>query len=232
MAGLQQINTALDLVPNATTYFRTSGEKTTFVNLAQDDYFKELAGEPTFMGRGGPVSTINFQQTSLLNTKLTRFYKQYLMQETGLTELNEQIWSIDVEDRVIYDVKLLLTKATGQTNGVPVKVLPDNQVYGRVNSETVPPTIQVPIGKYYSDNQYIFWPTPENAPIAYCLVLPTPCLIVLNEDLTYNEVDSIDLEWDESAVTAIFTRALKYAGVNISNQMVEQIAQNLTRVNV
>lgn len=232
MAGLQQLNTALDLVPNATTYFRTSQEKTTFINLGQDDYFKELAGEPTFMGRGGPVSTVNFQQTSLLNSKLTKFYMPFEMQANGTTELGEPIWQIDSLDREVYDVKLLVSKQSGQTNGVPIKILPDLKVYGRVNSDVVPPSLQVPIGKYYTDNQYLFWPTLGIRPIAYCLVRPLECLIVLNEDLTYNEEESVDLEWDLSAITGIFTRALKYAGVNMANPMVEQIAQNLSRQNV
>lgn len=232
MAGLQQINQAMNLVPNATRYFRTSQEKTTFINLAQDDYFKELAGAPFFMGRGGPVAPINFQQTGLLNQKLTKFYKQYPMQEAGFTLENEPIWAIDglTEGRTVYDVKLILPSYPD----VPVPVhntIPDNLWRGRVNSPIVPPSTSDSVSKYYSDTQYLILPNPETAS-CYVLLLPLPCLIVLNPDLTYNATDSIDLEWDMSAVTSIFTRALVYAGVNIANPMVEQIATNLSRINV
>jgi len=215
---LEQLNNAFVELVNASSYYRSPSEITVFANQASGSYFRELAEQ--------------FQRTSILSSKLTVFYRQYPMVDSGDTTLEGQIiYNIPeaIEDGlVVYDVPLIT--ATYGTTFVTAPPITDNQWNGRLNDPVAPPSEAEPIAKYYGDNQFLILPEPDDQS-AYVLTYPTDCNIVYDVNGDYDAGASTDLEWNLDAIVPLLSRMLQYAGLNLESSLISQVAAKFSQTN-
>lgn len=159
---LEQLSKDFKNILNTSGYYPTPDEQNTFFNLAQGDYFKELA--------------VNFQKTGIMNTMLTNFYSERPFTTSGTTGEGETIYEIPVgANTVIYNVTLIQATYPGGEI-FAAQVLADLAYRGRVNSPMVPPAISEGdvISKYLANTKYTILPEPESAS-AYLLIYPPNC---------------------------------------------------------
>jgi len=214
---LEALNQAFDEIINGTSYYRSPVEKTVFANQASGAYFRELAA--------------NFQRNSILSSKLTNFYLQYPLADSGDTTLEGQkiyVLTQAIEDgKTVYDVPLIT--ATYGAAFATAPPITDNQWNGRVNDPVTPPSEADPVAKYYSENQFLILPEPDSQS-AYVLVYPTQCEIVYT-DGEYDPALSTDMEWDIDALNPLLTRMLQYAGLNLDSNLISQVSAGLSKTN-
>jgi len=216
MSLLANLDAAINNVLNGKRYF-TPSEKTTAINLAQIQLFKETVGPVSGYQLGRPVPAANFQETSITYGLVNEFYKTGVLTTTTTSNIGTEVWDVNDlldEGREIYDVRILRARydADQPATMADIKVLPDNQVQTRINSALVPPTEAKPIGEYFPDWQYGVFPLPEEV-VAKFLIVPLDCEIVYDNG-SFDEGLSTNLEWSSDAFTALFTRTLTFLGVD------------------
>ncbi len=113
---------------------------------------------------------------------------------------------------------------TSGANDVSVDVVDRSALAKRRENELVPPTVDYPICTYY--NTYIqFYPTSiTNVKFSYLKkpVQPVYATTIVNGREVYDDVNSVDVEWIETDLAKVTTRAMSVLGINLEDMKLVQ----------
>lgn len=110
-----------------------------------------------------------------------------------------------------------------------IKILPEDQIADRLDSQTLAPSITKPVGMESGKGQIQLYP--EVAIPVYLFYLRRPQAPVFvytqpdDREISYNSGASKQLEWGESYINKILIKTLQLLGVNVSNEMIIQFAE-------
>ena len=99
----------------------------------------------------------------------------------------------------------------------PVEVLRGSEFASREGNYTKRPTLQNPICTFRSDGVHVRPITITAVDFSYFRFPTTPIFAYIESDgyITYDAVNSIELEWPEDEKIVIMRRCLEYIGVNL-----------------
>lgn len=111
-----------------------------------------------------------------------------------------------------------------------VTFIQEDEWVNAVNSQLRPATLSSPIARDTNNGFNLFPYLLQNGFFTYLRRPVAPVLVVtqVGRVITYDPVNSVQLEWIESYVNNILARALVYAGVNMSEQDIQKYAENYT----
>jgi hypothetical protein len=116
----------------------------------------------------------------------------------------------------------------GRTRYKPVKLLSEDEITERRDSQILAPTINDPVGLELQPGKIQLYP--EAAMTGYVYYLRRPLVPVYaftgsGRAKTYNQEDSIQLEWAESSINKILIKTLQLAGVPMNDEMLIQFTE-------
>lgn len=120
----------------------------------------------------------------------------------------------------------IVTGSDNITRKCPVKIVNEEEVVYRINSQVVPVTVNKPIGVIKTDWDVQLYPAQPQAGIMMYLRQPVAPFfaysLVSGRVIVYNQGASRQLEWSDKDVESILLLALNGLGINLSEQDVLQ----------
>jgi hypothetical protein len=118
----------------------------------------------------------------------------------------------------------------------PVKMINEDELADKLNSQIDPPTITAPVGELLTDKDYNnitryyiqLYPEESNTGFLYYMrrpITPVYSYTVNGRNIIYNAANSTQLEWRDVDIDAILLKALSSIGINLSDQEVSQFAE-------
>lgn len=110
----------------------------------------------------------------------------------------------------------------------PVKLLSEDEITERRGSQILEPTIYDPVGQEMAGGKIQLYP--QTVLSGYCSYLKRPLKPVFNYTqsgrvITYNQGNSVQLEWPETSMNKILIKTIQMAGVNLSDEMIIQYTE-------
>lgn len=118
--------------------------------------------------------------------------------------------------------------ATTKTRYKEVKMLGEDEITERLDSQILAPTAIDPVGLETAPGSIQLYPAQALSGYAYYLRRPAkPVLVntVSGRAVTYNQAGSTQLEWAESSINKILIKTIQMAGVNLSDEMIIQYSE-------
>lgn len=113
----------------------------------------------------------------------------------------------------------------------PLEIISEDEISWRLNSQLRPATVNKPFATIASKVAGVttiqLYPTVPMAGSVFYLKRPTPPVFVYTQSgrvVTYDSVNSVQLQWPESEINEIIIRALVYLGVNADDADIVQYA--------
>lgn len=202
--------------------FYTIEESVQLIDRAQLGYYNDII--PRYATSQIIKDTLEPFKTKLEFDELTTDNgKVYIYDPTYLNLLSFTIkYESDFNGRIIY---------------YPVKMINEDELADKLNSQIDPPSITAPIGELLTDkdssNQTIYYiqlypEFPNNGFLYYMRrpVSPKYAYTVIDgRVIVYDAANSIQLEWRDVDIDAILLKALSSIGINLSDQEVSQFAE-------
>jgi hypothetical protein len=110
---------------------------------------------------------------------------------------------------------------------VPVELMNEAQISERRSSQLTPVSVKYPVGLLRAGNTFQIYPASASAGVVYYLRRPAAPEFVYTQSgrtLTYDAVNSTQLEWDDTATEKIIFVTLGLLGINLQAGDVIQIA--------
>ena len=102
----------------------------------------------------------------------------------------------------------------------------EDELAQRKNSQTNPPTRTAPIADIVNVGWYNLYPQVVHAGTIYFLKVPATPVYGYSQAgrvITYNPATSTQLEWTEPYLNSVIFLAIRFLGVNLNNEMLNQI---------
>lgn len=115
--------------------------------------------------------------------------------------------------------------ASGLTRTIKVKMLLEDTIGERLDSQTLAPTIFEPVGIEEAPGKVQLYPQTALTGYAYYLRRPRPTVYKYTQvgrAVTYDATGSTQFEWNESSMNKILIKTIQMFGVNISDAMLIQ----------
>ncbi len=110
-----------------------------------------------------------------------------------------------------------------KTRYKPVKILPEDELASRLDSQLLAPTVSDPVGEEPNPGQIQLYPASAMSGYVYYLTTPQPPIFdytMVGRVITYDQAGSTQLLWNERNINKILVRALQLAGVNLSDELI------------
>ncbi len=121
---------------------------------------------------------------------------------------------VDISSRIIY---------------APVKMVNEDEIANRLNSQLDPVTVTSPIGEITAPRYFRLYPTAGyRGTVTYFRRPIAPVYgydVISGRVIVYNPATSVQLEWRDTEITTILLKALNSIGINLSEQEVSNFAQ-------
>lgn len=138
---------------------------------------------------------------------------------TGVLDLLDVSINFDVNGRTVY---------------YPVKMINEDELSDRLNSQIDPPTETAPVGELLSQGLIQFYPAVDayTGAVRYLRRPSVPsCTYHIDGGYIIVFDTQNNLEWRDSDINAILLKALSSIGINLADQEVSQFAEMKTQEN-
>jgi hypothetical protein len=101
-----------------------------------------------------------------------------------------------------------------------IEIINDDELAERLSSSLRPVTENDPIGQWIGRGEIQLWPQVPNAGYAYYLRRPDAPEFVYTMNgrtVVYDDIQSVQLEWDDANTQKIMIKAIEFLGVNLDN---------------
>lgn len=163
---------------------------------------------------------LEYATSQRLADALAPFKVEFPFTATGgvINMPNEYLDLISLYTLVTYDDSVTRTR--------PVEMISENEIAGRLYSQVCPVTIYDPVATQGSDYDIQLYPKVTQGGIMYYLQRPRKphfvYTLVSGRVIVYNDVDSVQLQWNEKDYKSIALIALEELGINLSEQDIIQ----------
>lgn len=136
--------------------------------------------------------------------------------------------SITMPDQYQYDLEFTTSPSAGVQNYI--KKVDYDKITNYLNSTIDEPTATTPIFAELADS-FVMYPALSNAKLTY---LQQPTLPFWNYSLVngrpvYNPSGSVDFQFDSTEIYRLVSRILKYMGISIRDEALQQAAQEMVQ---
>lgn len=115
----------------------------------------------------------------------------------------------------------------GNARNKSLKIIAEDEIGYRLDSKLRPVSVSKPVAALSGKGKIQLYPkTPMAGTLFYLRrpAVPKFAYTQVGRVITYDDVNSVQLEWGESEIGEIMIRALEYLGVNAQDQTVTQFA--------
>lgn len=124
---------------------------------------------------------------------------------------------------------------TGQPRRWPVDIIREDELPARRNSQLLAPSATRPIGIQRASGSFKLYPEQVHAGTLRFFRRPAAPVFSYTQngrEIVYDVNTSTQLEWTEPYVNKVVFKALMFMGVNLDNQMLQQVGLALPQNNV
>ncbi len=185
-----------------------------YANLAQNDLYNYYNDE-----RAKLLLGVKAGETIMMPSTLTNFmqYQEVITVTTG---------KFSAPSGYVYDQSL-----TTSAN-VPFKKTDSERLPNYLNSAIDLPTLQQPVYVELANNQFAVYPIAGITSVKLTY-LRYPNTVVWGYDLVnnrpvYSSAKSVDFEFPQTEILRLVSRILKYMGISMADEALEQAAQQMT----
>lgn len=189
----------------------------------------------------GRVITVS-QYNELLDYANNSVFNKYLkLYEAGISDDKMSIFKVSLSNEALTASKW--TKpissdiyaryssfTTTATPGIPIEVIPNNKLAGRLSHSIMTPTTSRPICSIY-DTYIEFFPTITNADIVYLKYPDIPLYVEKSTSgfAEYDSAASTQLEWPKIAWEEIILEMLANLGLRLTREQLTAYADKLNK---
>lgn len=194
------------------------------LDMASMNKFTELFGNPKQYQPGRPVPSVSYGVTSRIHDDLRRFKVKSVL---GVGSTANGVVSLPSD--FLHMITLILTYADN-VNGqqyAPVKIINENEIAQRLDSQILKPTADRPICVIGSSSIQVY---PSVAFAGEFNYLRRPAKPKFNYTISgrqqvYNPTGSQDLEWPDDCTADIINKALVILGARVNDETVMSVSQ-------
>lgn len=207
------------------------------IKVVNIDLFRNKYGLPEEYQPGKPIPR-EYVEITLKVTDDLKVFKKFLPNVSLVNGVLPYPSDYAHRDEIIYNFAININKKlTVLPRGV--EILRESQLATRLGNYTKRPTLRMPVGAVRQDGIHIWpWEVSDLNPIpisrvdfAYFRWPRDPVFAYTESDgyITYDAVNSVEVEWTQDEHITLIALMLKYIGVNLREADIVQIAnQQLT----
>ncbi len=225
--GIDKVHLLFDLlISKETNGELTHAEIDKLLNRASFAHFNELFNNPQRWRVDKQLGQIYYGGSERINTALSPFKvtQPYTTGDTpgGVLTLDDDFLHFIALRATVYDNDL------ARNVNYPVDVLNELELVDRLESQVSPVALTNPIAIMNSNRQIQLFPETTQSGKVYYFKKPVECVYAYTQSgraVTFDDANSVDLEWNDLETYNILTTALSYAGVKLSATDVTNFAE-------
>ena len=152
----------------------------------------------------------------------------FVTPSTGLVVLPIDITVVPCYEHLLAIYAQYYDNNLQRTRESSIKILSEDEIGERLNSQILEPTITNPVGYEVSKGTIQLYPSAIISGKGYYLRLPAVpffAYTMTGRVITYIKGASTQMEWNESSMNKILIKAIQFAGVNLSDNVVVSFAE-------
>lgn len=155
----------------------------------------------------------------------------YTSSASGLVTISNDATVIPSYQHLLSIYAQYYDNALQKTRYKPIKMLGEDEIAERLNSQILEPLVTDPVGIENSPGMIQLYPKVVISGNGFYLRLPAKPVFVytLGADgrtITYNQAGSTQMEWNESNMNKILVKAIQFAGINLADNTVVQFNES------
>jgi len=204
------------------------------LHIAQMQRFMELYGNMKEYQPGRPIPRVAYGMTQNIHDELRNFKET----ET-ITTGNDGLVNFSVLTKTyahLLGLRIVYTDVNNQERHAPVKVLSENQIAQRINSQILAPEYNEPIALIGKSNIQLLPDQSHKVVMSYLRLPNKPkYAYTLGTDgrtITFDVTSSVDIEFPDTSYNDILMKTLNLLSVNIKDPFLNQYTEVKTQQGV
>lgn len=199
-------------------------EKDSLLDRAQMTWYMELYGNPRQYQPGRYTPNMAYGVSQKINDSLSPF-------KVVATFTSDSSGVVTLPSNYIHLLALNTTESNadaGRNVLRPVQILNEDELIERLESQVCPVSLSDPIGIESSSKKILLYPEVAQVGKIYYMrkpVAPVYDFTQAGRVITYVNVTSTQMEWDEPNMNTIIAKALGYVGINLGAQDIIQLME-------
>ena len=204
------------------------------LHMAQMQRFMELYGNLKQYQPGRPIANVAYGMTQKVDDELKKFKTTETY--TTATDALVNFSSLSASYAHLLSLRIVYTENSVERQS-GVKVLSEDQIAQRINSQIVAPTDNEPVALIGNTSIQLFPDNKAHSVIVSYLRLPTKPKYAYSvgsdgRTVTFDSANSVDLEFPDTSYNDIVMKALNILSVNTKDSFLNQYSEVKTQQGV